>query len=655
MKFYALCLSLFATQVAAQSSVEAALDQGDPRIRVSLVADREGDALRVGVHFEPDEHWHIYWKNPGESGVSTDVVLEGASFGELQWPIPRRYEAPGPIYTYGYNEVVLFASTQADTPVEVRADVDFLVCEVDCIPARVQLSATIEPDASNDALERFASRVPQPGDVSLVGTWPALGETTTAQIACAGCTVDPHRVFFERVDGVGIRTDEHVELHARSESSPQPLRGVLEAQVDGAPQYIAFEAELQAPTTQTIPQPMASSAPQLTLVWALLFAFLGGLLLNLMPCVLPVLTVKVLGMLRLAGEPSEARKHGWAYAAGVVGSMGALAALVIGFRAAGHQLGWGFHLQEPRFVAAMVVLLVVLALGFFGVAHFRVSTARLDAQVDQSVGIKRSVGEGVLAVLLATPCTAPFLGGAVGFALTQPAWVIVATFVLVGVGLAAPFVLLVHVPALLKRLPKPGAWMEALERLLGFALLSTAVWLAWIYGQTMGVDGVAMLLGTCLAVAFGVWLWGRWPGWRAGAFAAVLATASIALLATRTPVVSGSHAEWRTWEPADVQTELAQGRAAMVVFTADWCVTCKVNERFVLQSDEVQQRLGNIAVFVADWTQRDDRIREELSRHARAGVPLTLLYRPEAPDSPEVLPELLTTEIVLDALRRAEG
>lgn len=651
--FGVLSVLVLTSSVAAQASVETALEEGEPRIRVSLVADRAGDELRVGVHFEPDEHWHVYWKNPGESGVSTEVLLEGADFGEIQWPIPQRYEAPGPIYTYGYDEVVLFASTSVpDAPLSVSADVDLLVCQIDCIPARVLLTATLEPDASSAALQRFAERVPTPGEVSLVGTWPRVGETTQAELSCVGCTLDPERVFFERaridIRVLGERGAPRVELTARSEVEPQPLRGVLEE----GERRIAFEVELEPPAESPT---TIHAEPTLSIGLALLFALLGGLLLNLMPCVLPVLTVKVLGMLRLAGEPRAARKHGWAYGAGVVGSMVALAAIVLAFRAAGTELGWGFHLQEPRFVAAMAILLVVLALGFFGVVHFRVSTVRLDARVDASEGLRRSVGEGVLAVILATPCTAPFLGSAVGFALTQPSWVIVATFAAVGIGLAAPFVVLVHVPALLQRMPKPGAWMEALERLLGFALLGTAVWLTWIYGQTMGVDGVAILLGATLTIGLGVWAFGRWPGWRAGVLAALLASASVAVLAQQTPVESTSHAEWQAWEPAAVRAELASGRRAMVVFTADWCVTCKVNERFVLSSDEVRDELDGVAVFVADWTQRDERIRQELSRHARAGVPLTLLYRPEAPESPEVLPELLTTEIVLDALRRAEG
>lgn len=655
-----LSVLVLTSSVGAQASIETALEEGEPRIRVSLVADRQGDELRVGVHFEPDEHWHVYWKNPGESGVSTEVVFEGAELGEIQWPIPQRYEAPGPIYTHGYDEVVLFASTPApDEPLPVRADVDFLVCQIDCIPARVLLSSTIEPDASSAALQRFAARVPVPGEVDLVGAWPRAGETTHAELTCPGCTLDPERVFFERA-GIDIRVlgqpgAVRVELTGRTEVEPQPLRGVLEAMVDGARRRIAFEAELDPPAPAELPPPAATQPPSLSIGLALLFALLGGLLLNLMPCVLPVLTVKVLGMLRLAGEPRAARKHGWAYGAGVVGSMVALATVVLAFRAAGTELGWGFHLQEPRFVAAMAILLVVLALGFFGVVHFRVSTVVLDARVDASEGLRRSVGEGVLAVILATPCTAPFLGSAVGFALTQPSWVIVATFAAVGIGLAAPFVVLVHVPALLQRMPKPGAWMEALERLLGFALLGTAVWLTWIYGQTMGVDGVALLLGAMLAIAMGVWAFGRWPGWRAGVLGVVLLGASVTLMARQSPVASTAHAEWAAWEPDAVRAELASGRRAMVVFTADWCVTCKVNERFVLSSDEVRDELRDVAVFVADWTQRDERIRRELSRHARAGVPLTLLYRPEAPESPEVLPELLTTEIVLDALRRAEG
>ncbi|MEM9068471.1 MAG: thioredoxin family protein [Myxococcota bacterium] len=652
--FLGSAASALAQSESAQSRVETALDEGEPRIAVSLVADRAGDTLRVGVHFDPDPGWHVYWKNPGQSGVATEVLLEGLSFGAIQWPAPERFEAPGPIVTYGYHDTVLYADAPAPAETaHIKADVDFLVCEVDCIPARVLLEADVDPRAESSAIRAAATRIPALTDnLVLEGRWPARGETTQATLRCreGACAFDPDHFFPERVVGLDIRpaaASGSLTLHlgASSDVREQALRGVVQV----GEHWREFDLSME-PAARGTTSPRLPSLSSFGL--ALLFAFLGGLILNLMPCVLPVLTIKILGVLRLAETPARARHHGWAYAFGVVASMIALAGIVLAFRAGGQELGWGFHLQEPRFVGFLAALLTVLALGLFGVFHLQVGGSALAARVDASDGLSRSVGEGVLAVILATPCSAPLLGTAVGYALAQPAHVVIVIFAAVGAGLAAPFVLLVYVPPLMRRVPKPGPWMTVLERLLGFSLLGAAVWLVWIYGQTTGVNGMAILLALLLALTFGVWTVAR-GGRRGWVVAAPIVAAAGWMLWTVAPQTGDPHDEWRAWEESAVQAELDAGRSALVVFTADWCVTCKVNERFVLHSDEVERELSDTAVFVADWTLRDDRIRAELARYGRAGVPLTLVYHPSAPERPLVLPELLSKDDVLTALRPA--
>ncbi|MCI0570193.1 MAG: thioredoxin family protein, partial [Myxococcaceae bacterium] len=413
------------------------------------------------------------------------------------------------------------------------------------------------------------------------------------------------------------------------------------------------------PEVPSSPPPSAGGAPGVALAFVL--AFLGGALLNLMPCVFPVLALKVFSFLKLVGGGRRrAAGHAAAYTLGIEASLLVLALAVLAVRAAGAQVGWGFQFQEPLFVAAVSAVLVVFALNLFGVFTVGGDAAQLTAGVERTDGWMRSAGEGVLAVVLATPCSAPFLGSAVGFALAQPAWVVLGVFLALGLGLAAPFVVLVLVPQGARRLPKPGAWMERGKQLLGFALLGTAAWLVWVLGRLSGVDGVGRLLAFLVVVGLGTWLWGlaqQGRGWalRAVALALVVGSAAVTLRFAPAPEARGAAlAEgWQPYSEAVLAEGLAAGRPVFVDFTADWCLTCKYNERTVLAAPAVREAFARsrAVLLVVDYTRRDARIGEMLARHGRAGVPLYLLYRPEQEDAPEVLPELLTEERVLEALR----
>jgi len=365
----------------------------------------------------------------------------------------------------------------------------------------------------------------------------------------------------------------------------------------------------------------------------------------------------VVALGQLAQQGGRARwQHVLAYGAGIVGSMLALAGVVLGLRAAGTQVGWGFQLQDPVFATVLAAALVVFALGLFGVYTLGVDAAALGEKVDRAHGLRRSVGEGVLAVVLATPCSAPFLGTAVGFAFAGSAWTILAVFAAIGVGLALPFALLALVPGARRLVPKPGPWMETLQRVLGFVLLGTAVWLLWLVGQLTGTDGMARALAFLVALAAAVWLLARTERRALGALLAATVIAPAALWAFPLPEPEAAADTERAWSPERVQAALAESAPVFVDFTADWCITCRANERLVLQSDAVQQALeeSGTVFLVADWTRRDETIRAVLAEHDKAGVPLYLLYRP-GETTPEVLPELLTEAIVTDALRRASA
>ncbi len=584
-----------------------ALDRGEPRVEGRLLVDPQPAAdgtLRVGVELRMDPGWHVYWKDPGETGLPTVVRfdVEGGQVGPIAWPAPQRFaETDGALTTFGYEgEVLLAASVERTGKTHLlRAEVELLACEYACIPGSLSLSRDV----------------------------PA---------AVAAALRDPRGAS---------------ELHARFEAAaarvPPSAPATSPGESAGAPEAL----------TAT---PGGSSG----LLRALALALLGGLVLNLMPCVLPVLAIKLFSLAELgANARRERRLHAIAYAAGVLGSMLALALVVVALRAAGTSVGWGFQLQEPRFALAMCALLVVFALNLFGAFEF--GTPQHLAEIGAgATGARRSFFEGLLAVALATPCTAPFLGTAVGFAFAGSAAVIIAIFLAVGAGLALPYLLATLYPPFAKLVPRSGPWMLRLRTVLGFALLATAIWLLSVFGRVTGPDGVVAALGFLLVLAFAIWLagWWRpagraWPALSTGVAVVAFALAGVnAVTSSPQPAAGQAPAAHDGWEPFDaarVREVVASGRPALVYFTADWCLTCKYNERFVLADATVQAELErrDVARFRADWTRRDERIRAELARFGRAGVPLAVLWRPESPDQPSVLPELLSVETLLAALR----
>ena len=688
---------LVAVGPAPAPTASGGVYEGKPRVRATLVSDLTqvdpGGELRLGVQLQMAPGWHVYWKNPGEAGLPSEVVWDAprVTVGPLTWPAPEVHRSgDGTITSYGYGgEVVLFAAARArpdvQPPLTVVATVEVLVCEVQCIPARFELTRVLgvgprQPDAAGAALlDGAAARVPR--------TASAAGLRVSARRTTAFVPGQPFEgeLIVERSDGTpeplaaadafipdrlpGIASVQglpegpgRLSLWGKAAAEPAsvPLRvGGVVALARGGAIEVSAPFELPAgvaPRTAAASPPAPARAHGLP--WVLLLAFLGGVLLNAMPCVFPVLALKAYGFARTVhADHGSVRAHAMAYTAGILASLLVLAAAVLGLRAAGHAVGWGFQFQEPLFVAVLAAVVLVFALNLLGV--FEVTppshgTGSLVAAVDQTHGPLRSVGEGVLAVVLATPCSAPLLGTAVGFAFAASAPVVVAVFLAVGLGLAAPFCALVLVPGLRSRLPRPGAWMERAKQLLGFALLGTAVWLSGILGALAGVDGVVRLLGFLVVVSLAAWAWGAWRRGTvlAAGLALVLVAGVVALRFGHGPAqVAGRDA----WSDEKVTRALAQGRPVLVDFTAEWCLSCKFNERTVLASEAVQSALARTRgqVLVADWTRRDAGIARKLASHGRAGVPMYLVYAPARPDSPELLPELLTTDMVVGALERA--
>jgi thiol:disulfide interchange protein DsbD len=393
-------------------------------------------------------------------------------------------------------------------------------------------------------------------------------------------------------------------------------------------------------------------------------AFVGGLILNLMPCVLPVLSLKVFALIRHAGEhPEKAWRQGVAFTVGVVVSFWVLAGLLLALRAAGNQLGWGFQMQSPGFVAGLIVLFFLLGLNLFGVFEIGGSLVGVDAKAaSHAGGGVSSFLNGALATVAATPCTAPFMGSALGFAAQQPAFVSMLIFTFLALGMATPYLLLTCFPQTLRFVPKPGAWMESLKQFMGFLLMGTVIFLVYVFGALTAPDAVPPMLFVLLCFSFLAWVWGRWGSGLLVRFVVLLLAAAVVLwlsclisaVGSRTGLSQITEARdgWQDWSPEAVQATLAKGQPVFVDFTAAWCLSCKVNERVALGTDAVKKAFvdKNVALFRADWTHSDPVISQELQKFNRDGVPLYLLYSPKAPDAPQVLPEVLTPGIVLEAL-----
>ena len=688
---------LVAAAPAPTSTASGGLYEGKSRVRATLVSDvtqvEPGGPFRLGVQFQMARGWHIYWKNPGEAGLASEVVWDAprVTTGPLTWPSPEVHRSPdGSITSYGYGgEVVLFTAARAQPdvqpPLTVVATVEVLVCEVQCIPARFELTRVLgvgprQGDAAGAArLDAAAARVPRSPTsaglrVSIRRTTPFVpgqpfeGELTVERADGSPETLAPANTFVpERLAGILTvqgTAEGPGKLRLWGKASPDPapapphLAGVL-ALANGGALEVSAPFELPpglVPHAAAASPPVSGRAPGLP--WMLLLAFLGGVLLNAMPCVFPVLALKAYGFARTVhADHGSVRMHALAYTGGILASLLVLAAVVLALRAAGHAVGWGFQFQEPLFVAVLSGVVLLFALNLLGVFELTVpshGTGTLVAAVDHAHGPLRSAGEGVLAVVLATPCSAPLLGTAVGFAFAASAPVVLAVFAAVGLGLAAPFCAVVLVPGLRRRLPRPGEWMERGKQLLGFALLGTGVWLASILGSLAGVDGVVRLLAFLVVLALFAWAWGAWRRRPVllGGLLLVLATGWVAL---RFGPGATAVASRDAWSEGAVSRSLAQGRPVLVDFTAEWCLSCKFNERTVLASEPVQSVLARTRtqLLVADWTRRDADIARRLAAHGRAGVPMYLVYSPARPDQPEVLPELLTVDTVVAALERA--
>src|SRR5512142_2756034 len=706
VSFYVMFSRIPAAAAIAASLLAASLAQGAPLVKTEHVeaqlvteqaSAQPGKPILVGLKLRMAEHWHTYWKNPGESGLPTRVqwvLPAGWKAGPIQWPYPSQLPV-GPLMNYGYEDDVVLLSEltpPADAKpgmADIRANAEWLVCKDICVPEKgeLDLALPVSP-APPKADPRFQAHIERAREMLPVEApgWKAeaaiAGKSLVVRLTApegvtppAKATFFPERELLIEPAAPAKVTREGRTLRFEMKLADPPLAdvkevaGVAVAQAGwpgtdgrrGLAVNAALVASLPAAAGSTgAADPIGGSA-----LAALAFAFIGGLILNLMPCVFPVLGIKVMGFVKHAhGEARAMRLQGAVFALGVLLSFGTLAGIMLALRAGGAQLGWGFQLQSPVVVALLACLFFVLALNLSGLFEWGAFAQSMTSSLTARGRYADALLSGILATVVATPCTAPFMGAAVGFTMSQTAGLALAIFVMLGAGMALPVFALSLFPALLRKLPRPGAWMETFKQVLAFPLYATTAWLAWVLGAQAGNDAVLALLLGLVFIALGAWMYGRWAhaGWRWQPALAVLLGALGLFVAwpgsapghVSTGMATGAEGEaWESWSPAKVSAYLAAGRPVFVDFTAAWCVTCQLNKRVALHDSAVEKAFADrrIARLTADWTRQDPEITAALAALGRNAVPVYALYLP-GEDAPRLLPEVLTPSIVLGELEK---
>lgn len=685
----------------------------EKHVQVELVSSVEtiqpGVSFWVALKLDHEEHWHTYWNNPGEAGFPTTIewnLPEGFLASEFHWPSPNKFDLGG-LINYGYEgetfipiKITPPENLNIGTSFELKGKVSYLVCKEICLPGEedVSFELAVGSPKENESWGKIVNETlenrPKKLTAFEVNAVSSEGKISIKILPIDGVNPSPGELYFYSFEeGIiapsapqvkkaenGYFTLE-VEVSEYLEEPVTKIKGILEASAGwlpdgpekmwidvsfgrtGADEYKVAGYQVNTDGSQ--------KSSQMSLPFALFLAFVGGLILNLMPCVFPVLSLKILGFVQQAGEEkSKIRNHGLVFGFGVLVSFWVLAGLLLLLRAGGEQLGWGFQLQAPEFVISLIFVLFLLSLNLLGVFEIGTSLMGVGGKLSQKSksGYGGSFASGILATIVATPCTAPFMGSALGFALSQPAMNSLLVFTFLAVGMASPYVFLSYFPGLLKLLPKPGPWMVSFKQFMAFPLLATIIWLMWVLGLQVGSGGVVKLLAGLLIAGFACWVFGRW-----GDFSRTNLTRKVALILSLVLLIIGGWIgysgtsegekilensqgkifewglEWEKFSPEKVAELKENGKPLFIDFTAAWCLTCQVNKKIVFSSDEVIDRFKSSGVVAvkADWTKRNPDITEALASYKRSGVPLYVVYNEKGEF--QILPEVLKPSIVLNA------
>lgn len=733
------------TTTPSTSTMEETASQQD-HMQASLIFEDEtiqpGHPFWVGIHLKLDEHWHSYWKNPGDAGMAPVIewtLPEGFSAAPVIWPTPKKFNV-NEVVGFGYEgEAILLAqitppasmqnSISTKEPIEIGAKLQWVVCsDSECVlgestTSAKQLITAQPPKASAQAAELFErarAHLPQKYEEAKAFRKDTLIELHIKLPADSSNHSQAHVSFYPEnnnaidhtmeptlVASADIKDHFVVTLKegTNDETKAQHLKGVLVVH-DANTKEISHAMDIEVPISEradasfigmsdqpkktqflgsledssAIPNP-ANNEFEGGLGMALLFAFVGGMILNLMPCVLPVISFKILSFVKMAGQSrSLTFKHGLAFAAGVLISFWVLAGVLLILQTYGHAVGWGFQLQEPLFVGILAALLVVFSLSLFGIFEIGTSVtswAGQAAATSNRSGFFGSFLSGVLATAVATPCTGPFLGTAVGYAVTLPALLALLIFTSLGLGMAFPYLVLAAYPKLLRFMPKPGPWMVTFKELMGFVMLASVLWLVWVFGAQTDSQAVFLLLAGFFCLTMGCWIYGKWGSSLTSktnrfigttmAAACFFAGGYIILNSTAlsgTPQESQKHEvaigdakpDWETFSPERIAELQSQGIPVIVDFTAKWCLICQANH-LVMSSEDVDQKFEELGVvkMKADWTKRDSVITEALRKYGRNSVPLYLLFGSDPSQPPQILPQVLTQDTLLEYLNNMES
>jgi thiol:disulfide interchange protein len=664
--------------LAGLQAPAAAQQAGGTNIAVTLLPGAKqapaGGSIPLAFVMKPKPGWHGYWKNPGDAGSEATIAWtlpKGATVSELRYPVPERLVVSGIMnYVYEHDYALLAdlklpADMAPGTRLPIRAKLDFLACTAEiCVPDSAEVSAEIVAGPAGVAAARdprfdaFEAAMPKPigsdGRFAVENGTVRIGVPLPAAVDVA----DPYFFPFEygSLDHGAVQTVSRngdlliVETKAGANAAGlAAIPGLLKIG-EGQGLLLTAKPGPVPPAGEPVGADGAAGAQAVggwnVIVVALAGAIFGGLLLNIMPCVFPILSLKALSLAKAGGDEASARREALAYTAGVVLVCVALGGILLGLRAGGAAVGWAFQLQDPRVILILLLLVTAISLNLAGL--FELPAIGGGSRLAGAGGAHGAFWTGALAAFVATPCTGPFMGAALGAALVLPTAAALAIFAGLGLGLALPFLLLGFVPALRRRLPKPGAWMNRLRRILSLPMFLTALGLAWVLGRQAGVDGMALGLGAALLLAFGLW----WVGVRQGrprawlplvpALGAALAAILIVPLEAPAEAKAQGVLASEPFSEAKLVTLRAEQRPVFVYFTADWCITCKVNEKGAMASSEVAQGFKdrNVAVLAGDWTRGDAEIGRFLAQHGRSGVPLYLYYPPG--QDAKILPQILT-------------
>lgn len=701
-----LPLLLLVSPLVAMASPGSIQKKTEEPVQVKLISEEQsvqpGRPFWVGIELKMADGWDTYWVNPGDAGFPTKVqwqLPDGYTAGPIQWPYPERFTSQS-LVGFGYTHSVLLLAEitpPKDAPVNqtisLNADVSWLACKEQCIPGNAHLSLALPvasklPQLAPDHAAEFAkarehlpkSLSEQEGAVAFAtGTGELvlnfkvpshfIGEVADAMFIPEQGEIIDHSApqnFEKRNEGFTLT----VKRAHPEQSPPEQVKGILLVSEKGSEVKKAIQVDSSLLSNSSASSGVSDGS--LSIGLALVFAFVGGLILNVMPCVLPVIALKIFGFVKMAQQKrSLIFMHGGVFAFGVLISFWALSAALLALRAYGHGIGWGFQLQEPVFVVILTGILFLLGLSLFGVFELGTSLISLGNKTGSSSSpLSSSFMSGVLATLVATPCTGPLLGPALGFAMTLPPLTALTIFTMMGLGMASPYLLFSAFPSLVRYLPKPGDWMVVFKQLMGFLMMGTVVWLIWVFGAQTGLMAIFILLLSLLLIAVGAWIFGTWASPLKGKKTRLIASCcslliflvggtgaiAVAKQERATEVVSSQQAEtsdWGAYSPEKVAALRAEGKAVFVDFTAKWCLICQAN-KVVLHSSEMSKTFHEkgVITLTADWTKRDAIITEQLQKLGRSGVPVYALYPPDTSQPPYILPQTLTGSVVNDYLNK---